>query len=458
MTRDPSDLCRVSLVSVTRRAPALLLALTLAVSRPLHAQVSQNPSMAASPRPALNATSGLATIGKVARLADGTLRQAFTLKNRLREDLGPAAQAMPQYNGPITPVPSGYGRYCSITYDNGLWALGVQPGASSDPCADLRKTSPGGTIARAGLWHTQGENNVMARCGGDLRIYRASGGAAPKAAYDEALGKKDCVFVISPAKLPIFGLPYGKTTSNQADPNADVSVSRGYDYNVYDVPVDVTMFGQTPASGTTTAIWVDRTGRQRDYNTSVNGKMVRIDGEAAWDFPMPGGKPLQSVAAGVVRGKRWRDVSMFNCGADLQGEIYIEHQVGTGEYAERFVSYYAHGSKHDVTDGAQVTRGQKIGEVGNTGCSSGNHLHLGVFRTTNLSGRRWYTFLLTPGGYGVNGIHGTIDPFGWGAPQHIDPWAWMALGDRDDGIMGRIRDPGAFSIDLWINARPPSTW
>jgi murein DD-endopeptidase MepM/ murein hydrolase activator NlpD len=452
--------------AAARRRPALLpalavcgpLALLPALAPALHAQVADSSRLVAMPRPAGRARSELASVGRVTRLRDGTLRQTFTLKDVGRAYLPNARDLRPIYRGPVTPVPSGYGRYCSIVYGGGRWAVAALPAPDSDPCAQLRTTSPGGTIARAGLWHTQGDNNVMVRCRNDLRIYRAPGGTAQDTAYADALGKQDCVFVIAPAKLPIFGLPYGKTTSTQTDPNADVTFGRGFDYNLYNVPIDVAMFGHTLASGTTTAIWVDRTGRQTDYATvDGNGNPARADGEGAYDLLMPAGKPLLAVADGIVRGARWRDVSQFGCGPDLQGEIYIEHQVGSGEYAERFISYYAHGSKHDVQDGQTVRRGDKIGEVGNTGCSGGNHLHLGVARTTNLSGRRWYVFALTPGGYGINGIHGVIDPFGWAAPAHIDPWAWMALGERNDGIMGPIRDPGAFSIDLWIGARPPST-
>lgn len=447
----------------SQRTPAVLaLAPLLAALAPLPAPAqvaARTPTLTATAQPTVTGTSSIATVGQVTRLPNGTLRQTFTLRGATATTTLPEGVTVrPLYRGPVTPVPAGYGRYCSIVYDGGAWTLGVLPEANSDPCAQLRKDAPGGTIARAGLWHTQGENNVLARCGSDVRIYRAAGGTAPKVAYDEAQGKKGCVFVISPAKLPIFALPYGKTRSTQANANDDVSVARGHDFNVYNVPTNVTMFGQTPAAGTTTAIWVDRTGRQRDYNQTVNGQTRRVDGEAAYDLLMPAGKPLHAMAAGIVRGARWRDVSAFDCGSDAQGEIYLEHQVGDGEYAERFISYYAHGSRHDVSTGATVTRGQKIGEAGNTGCSGGNHLHYSVLRTTNLSGRRWYVFQLTPGGYGVNGIHGIIDAHGWAAPQHIDPWAWMALGERQDGIMGTVRDPGAFSIDLWIGARPPNTW
>ena len=40
---------------------------------------------------------------------------------------------------------------------------------------------------------------------------------------------------------------------------------------------------------------------------------------------------------------------------------------------------YAHMSRRSVSVGQQVSTGQKLGEVGSTGNSSGNHLHFQVF-------------------------------------------------------------------------------
>jgi hypothetical protein len=64
-----------------------------------------------------------------------------------------------------------------------------------------------------------------------------------------------------------------------------------------------------------------------------------------------------------------------------QKEIYIEHQVGSGKYAELFVTIYYHldkfvGDKGQKTDtplasGTNLAAGQTIGVVGTTGCSGG---------------------------------------------------------------------------------------
>ncbi len=356
------------------------------------------------------------------------------------------------FKGTPIPKPAGYGHYCSIVYPGGGWTFGAQAG-DSDPCAGLRKDAPGGTIARAGLWSEGGGNNVLLRCDGLLIMYRGTGAAPIDSAYAEAANMKNCVFTVAPTTLPIFGLPYGKTVNIQQDPSSDVTIARGYDYNVYDVPMSVANFGQNPAAYNGSAIWVDRMGRQRDY---IDNDGNRLNGEAAYDWPMTAGKPIVSVADGEVIAARWRDVTSYNCGPDAQGEIYVYHQVGSGVYAERFITYYAHEQSLSVTAGQLVSKGTVLGKAGNTGCSGGNHLHFGVLRTTNLSGARSYVFALTPDGYGVNGIHGIIDPFGWQAPAGIDPYAWMMLGNVDP--QNAVKEPGAFSIKLWQSAHPPSSW
>ena len=74
-----------------------------------------------------------------------------------------AAENVAETTQPIV-VPSGLGNYCSLLYSSGGW--GVKPtGPTGDPCAEMRVTSPGGTITRAGLFSTAGLNTVIGRCG-----------------------------------------------------------------------------------------------------------------------------------------------------------------------------------------------------------------------------------------------------------------------------------------------------
>jgi hypothetical protein len=345
---------------------------------------------------------------------------------------------------PTTNVPAGFGRYCSVTYPGGGWALLNYADKNSDPCKELLKPGSNGKIERAGLWAVSKNNNVMRTCDGDLGIYREVGNAVIKLAFDQASGKKNCVFTIAPTALHVFSRPY---LALPLQGNL-VRTTNPHDFNFYDKPMKPADFGQTKNNDCPNSMFIDRSGRQR----------CAVNNHGGYDWLMPTGLQMLAVADGVVREARWRDVKAF--GGDCakknpQGEIYVEHQIGTGEYAERFVTYYAHVSEISVKKGDRVTRGQVIGKSGDTGCSSAPHLHFGVARTTNLSGHRRFDLTYPNKDYGVSGISGWIDPFGWNAPKQIDPWAWAFLGNHPDQFLGTITNPGAFSIYLWREGQAP---
>ena len=241
----------------------------------------------------------------------------------------------------------------------------------------------------------------MVRCDGDLRIYGETGGRALTIAFDEARGKQNCVFTVAPRALPIFNFPYGRTpgTPSGTAPSADVSVARGFDYNVYNKPLDVRDFGQqrnasprrrtgstgtegSGASSTATAI------------TSTARPLTTGDAAASRFSPSP-------TASSARRARR--DVSSFGCGSDLQKEIYIEHRVGTFAL-RRTLRQLLRAQSKSWSDRGQVARGQKIGEAGNTGCSSGNHLHMSVLRRL-IVGRALHVFRTTTA-VGVDSIAG----------------------------------------------------
>ncbi|MEO1767469.1 M23 family metallopeptidase [Thiobacter aerophilum] len=81
------------------------------------------------------------------------------------------------------------------------------------------------------------------------------------------------------------------------------------------------------------------------------------------DFMAPIGAPILAAAGGIV--------------------VYSDYHPGYGnmieiDHGNGLVSRYAHASKRLVKEGDVVLRGQKIGEVGNTGRSTGPHLHFEV--------------------------------------------------------------------------------
>lgn len=82
------------------------------------------------------------------------------------------------------------------------------------------------------------------------------------------------------------------------------------------------------------------------------------------DFTAPRGTDIQASGDGVV-------VDVVRKRTGYGNHIIIDHGYG-------YKTLYAHMSKFDVLEGEHVTRGQKIGEIGNTGTSTAPHLHYEV--------------------------------------------------------------------------------
>lgn len=105
-------------------------------------------------------------------------------------------------------------------------------------------------------------------------------------------------------------------------------------------------------------------------------------------------EPVAASADGVVSFAGW-DVPGNPKGGFGQN-VFIDH-------GNSIQTRYAHLSQIWVAKGQPVRRGQVIGISGNTGASTGEHLHWGVYK-------------VTPGG------RVPVDPYGWSGSQP-DPWA-----------------------------------
>ncbi|MFT4242199.1 MAG: M23 family metallopeptidase [Acidovorax sp.] len=81
------------------------------------------------------------------------------------------------------------------------------------------------------------------------------------------------------------------------------------------------------------------------------------------DFPSPVGTPILAAAGGVVVTQEFHPA--------YGNMIEVDH-------GNQLVTRYAHASRTLVKQGDIVRRGQKIAEVGNTGRSTGSHLHFEV--------------------------------------------------------------------------------
>lgn len=84
------------------------------------------------------------------------------------------------------------------------------------------------------------------------------------------------------------------------------------------------------------------------------------------DFTAPRGTPIYATGNGVVKA-----ITRSNTGYGNQ--IVIDHGFG-------FLTRYAHMQGFKVSVGQKVSRGQCIGTIGTTGCSSGPHLHYEVIK------------------------------------------------------------------------------
>jgi murein DD-endopeptidase MepM/ murein hydrolase activator NlpD len=116
------------------------------------------------------------------------------------------------------------------------------------------------------------------------------------------------------------------------------------------------------------------------YITGVFGSQRILNGvpknaHNGLDIAKPRGTPIYAMADGVVR----LAADTFYYAGNF---ILLDHGQG-------LTSVYIHMSEKSVAEGDTVKKGQKIGEVGSTGRSTGPHLHWGV---------KWFNKRIDPAG------------------------------------------------------------
>ena len=98
------------------------------------------------------------------------------------------------------------------------------------------------------------------------------------------------------------------------------------------------------------------------------------------DLPQPVGTPMYATADGFVK-----TVAVQPGGLGLA--ILIDHENG-------FSTTYGHLSRFFVKSGQYVRRGQRIGRVGQTGLTTGPHLHYSVQHRGQAVDPKRYCFLV----------------------------------------------------------------
>lgn len=118
------------------------------------------------------------------------------------------------------------------------------------------------------------------------------------------------------------------------------------------------------------------------------------DGHTGTDYPCPAGTPVRSVAAGTVRH------AGYFTGTYADNPWWIQPSFAGWTYIVDhgwFIGIYGHCTENaaQVKEGDSVAEGQVLGLSGNTGASTGDHLH----------------FEILPDGYVLNSyMYGRIDP------------------------------------------------
>ncbi|MGL4172705.1 MAG: M23 family metallopeptidase [Actinomycetota bacterium] len=130
-----------------------------------------------------------------------------------------------------------------------------------------------------------------------------------------------------------------------------------------DLPVLSAPLVQMRAAINQSRLWVSPLASYR-YSAGFGERSARwATVHTGDDLAAPTGTPVGSLSSGIVISAGWEGAYGY--------KVEIRHWDGT-------VSWYAHLSQIDAGVGQKVQPGQKIGEVGSTGNSSGPHLHLEV--------------------------------------------------------------------------------
>ena len=117
----------------------------------------------------------------------------------------------------------------------------------------------------------------------------------------------------------------------------------------------------------------------------MSGRTARHTGV---DFAMKPGNPVYATGDGVVESVKFEFFGYGN-------QVVIDHGFG-------YKTRYAHLKAVGVVEGMKIKRGECIGQTGNSGKSSGPHLHYEViYKGTHINPANYYDLTITPEEYAV---------------------------------------------------------
>lgn len=137
----------------------------------------------------------------------------------------------------------------------------------------------------------------------------------------------------------------------------------------------------TPTRGTKVFAWPvdDVFITQLFGKTSASGRLYASGSHSGVDFRATVGTPVRAMANGVVMGSGDTDTQCK--GASFGKWIYIAYENGLG-------TTYGHLSRISATTGQKVSAGDVVAYSGNTGHSTGPHLHVSTYALTDSNGNK----------------------------------------------------------------------
>ena len=127
-----------------------------------------------------------------------------------------------------------------------------------------------------------------------------------------------------------------------------------------------------PKAGTSPLSWpIDPVRITQKFGiTSASKRLYKSGTHSGVDFGAPVGTPLLAMASGILVAQG--DTDLVCKGVSFGGWVLIKFDNG-------LAATYGHLSKHAIQVGSRVNTGDIVGYSGNTGYSTGPHLHLSVY-------------------------------------------------------------------------------
>jgi uncharacterized protein YraI len=134
----------------------------------------------------------------------------------------------------------------------------------------------------------------------------------------------------------------------------------------------------TPAPPPATTFVLPVAAKTYYLSSNFGPRCIPVQGASTYhygvDMSAPAGTPIYAIAAGVV-------TATVSGTTSQAGYVSVQHSIDGLQYTSTYMHIWSATTRVQV--GQIVEAGQRISEVGSSGVSSGNHLHLELWKATS---------------------------------------------------------------------------